>query len=178
MLALVAGPSGAGKDSVISSARTMLAGDSRFYFAQRLVTRMEKQTGEKGVSLAEFTRLQACGYFACVWSAHGLEYGLPRTELHPPESLHAQVIVANVSRMVIPDLLAEYGGHVLYVTASASEIWRRLAGRHRDSPESIQERFQRKIGLPAQLPMTTIQNDGPLEQASSHFVEVLLTLAG
>lgn len=30
MLALVAGPSGAGKDSVISSARTMLAGDSHY----------------------------------------------------------------------------------------------------------------------------------------------------
>lgn len=30
MLALVAGPSGAGKDSVISSARKMLAGDSRY----------------------------------------------------------------------------------------------------------------------------------------------------
>ena len=39
MLVLVVGPSGAGKDTLINAAKAALAGDDRFVFPRRVVTR-------------------------------------------------------------------------------------------------------------------------------------------
>ncbi len=78
-LVLVIGPSGAGKDTLIAAARDALAGDARFLFPRRHVTRasdshepVEERTREA------FAREQAAGGFALSWAAHGQLYGVPR----------------------------------------------------------------------------------------------------
>lgn len=174
-LVLIAGPSGAGKDSVIRGAAALLKDDPRFYFARRMVTRDYPQPGEIPVSTETFDQLTASGHFAKTWQAHQLSYGLPREEMQP-EHPAVQILIANVSRTVLHELLAEYGGHVLYITASPTEIRRRLEKRHRESPASIQERIERSVSLPEHLPMTTIHNDGLLEEAIKQCVQSLQSL--
>ncbi|MBU2838508.1 PhnN protein [Acidithiobacillus thiooxidans] len=175
LLVLVVGPSGAGKDSVIRGAEATLKNDPRFYFARRMVTRNTPQAGEINISAEAFRQHTESGYFAKTWDAHQLSYGLPRSELQP-QNAAVQIIIANVSRTVLNDLLAEHGGHVLYITASPSEIRRRLEKRHRESAASINDRLRRHIPLPDQLPMTTIRNDGLLEEAIKQCVHSLIGL--
>ncbi|MBU2759780.1 PhnN protein [Acidithiobacillus sulfurivorans] len=175
LLVLVVGPSGAGKDSVIRGAEATLKNDPRFYFAQRMVTRNTPQAGEINISPEAFRQRAESGYFAKTWDAHQLSYGLPWSELQP-QNAAVQIIIANVSRTVLNDLLAEDGGHVLYITASSTEIRRRLEKRHRESAASINERLCRHIPLSEHLPMTTISNDGLLEDAIKQCVHSLIKL--
>lgn len=175
LLVLVVGPSGAGKDSVIRGAEATLKNDPRFYFARRMVTRNALQAGEINISAEAFRQRAESGYFAKTWNAHQLSYGLPWSELQP-QNAAVQIIIANVSRTVLNDLLAEYGGHVLYITASSTEIRRRLEKRHRETAASINQRLRRHIPLSEQLPMTTIHNNGLLEDAIKQCVHSLLKL--
>ncbi len=70
MLVLVVGPSGAGKDSLLQTAREAFRCDPRIGFARRVITRPADPDGEnhEPVSEAEFTARD----FALSWSAHGL----------------------------------------------------------------------------------------------------------
>ena len=79
MLVLVVGPSGAGKDTLINAAREALAGDRRFAFPRRVVTRPAVAALEDhdSVTRAEFALQEANGAYALSWEAHGLHYGLP-----------------------------------------------------------------------------------------------------
>ena len=76
---LVVGPSGAGKDTLLDGARQALAGDARYVFARRAITRPADAGGEEhdSVTSDEFARRRERGDFMVSWSAHGLDYGLP-----------------------------------------------------------------------------------------------------
>ncbi len=171
-LILVAGPSGAGKDSIINACRPLLASDARIYFARRVVTRDAQNPGELLVSVPTFERLKAEGSLAFDWAAHGLMYGLPREELLPDGMV--QVIIANVSRTVIQAISAQYPSHVVFINASDSHIRARLRLRDREMSNDIEERLSRKVLLPEDVPMTTIQNDGTLAEAATQFRATIL----
>src|ERR1700753_2364228 len=97
MLILVVGPSGAGKDTVLGLARRTLAGDRRFRFVRRVITRPESAGGEdhEPVSEVEFARRG----FALQWQAHGLHYGIPLDIVD--DLARGIVVVANVSRAIV-----------------------------------------------------------------------------
>ena len=78
-LFLVVGPSGAGKDTLLDAARARLAGDSRFFFPARTITRPTDAGNEahNAVTDAEFSPLSAAGGFLLEWKAHNLSYGIP-----------------------------------------------------------------------------------------------------
>src|SRR5476649_323603 len=79
-LVYVMGPSGAGKDSVLNRARTLLAEKAPVVFAHRYITRPAEAGGENHIELSptEFGLRRTHGLFAFHWRAHGNEYGIGR----------------------------------------------------------------------------------------------------
>ena len=68
----VCGPSGAGKDSVIASARQTLGARADIVFARRMITRGTKAGSDhEAVDEAEFSFLRECRGLAWHWEAHG-----------------------------------------------------------------------------------------------------------
>ena len=73
-LALVVGPSGVGKDTLISAARIALAKDANFVFCRRIVTRATYGTSEDHDTLdaVVFTEAERAGRFFLSWHSNGL----------------------------------------------------------------------------------------------------------
>jgi phosphonate metabolism protein PhnN/1,5-bisphosphokinase (PRPP-forming) len=169
MLVLVVGPSGAGKDTVLGLARQALAGDTRFRFVRRVITRPADAGGEdhEAVSEAEFAQRR----FALSWGAHGLRYGIPIDVVD--DLARGSVVVANVSRGVIAEAAAAYSVRVIVVTASPEILARRLAARGRETAEDIARRLARDAAIPDGVAVDTVVNDGMPEEAAGRFVIAL-----
>ncbi|MBJ3784534.1 phosphonate metabolism protein/1,5-bisphosphokinase (PRPP-forming) PhnN [Devosia sediminis] len=168
----VVGPSGAGKDSVINFARDCLV--DQVVVVRRTVTRDADGGSEDHDSLspAAFAAAERDGQFALSWEAHGLCYGLPIAL--DDDLAEGRVVIANLSRAVLPKLLARYPtALVVEVTAEPEIIARRLAGRGREGGEEIRRRMERGAGF--HLPSSTVQidNSGALDLAGNRFVALL-----
>jgi len=76
---IVVGPSGAGKDAVLSAACQQFADDPRVVLVRRTITRPAGDSSERHnpVDLQQFAQMLSEGAFAAHWRAHGLCYGLP-----------------------------------------------------------------------------------------------------
>lgn len=178
MLVLVVGPSGAGKDSLIAGARRALAGDGRFVFPRRAVTRpaMEDVEDHESVTLAEFARQKASGAYALSWDAHGLSYGIPKSIER--DLAEGRVVVANGSRAMVPAAREIYPDmRTVLVDADAAVRAQRLAARGRETAAGIAERLQREVGLPP-AGAIRIDNSGALETGIGRLVAILRDLAG
>ncbi|MBX3577355.1 MAG: phosphonate metabolism protein/1,5-bisphosphokinase (PRPP-forming) PhnN [Rhizobiaceae bacterium] len=171
----VVGPSGAGKDSVIQFAQAALAADRSVFFARRVITRPSDPSAEAHDTLDEaaFAKAEQDGAFAVAWHAHGLRYGLP-AEIDAKVA-HGAVVVANVSRAVLPAIKARYARTIVAeITARPDILAKRLAARGRETPADVLARLAR----PA--PATTgvadvvgIDNSGPLAVAGGQFLALL-----
>lgn len=175
-LVLVVGPSGAGKDSIIDAARRRLAGQGRFRFARRVITRPATAGGEDHEALSEdeFARQERAGAFALTWRAHGLRYGLRKSV---EEDLAAGCcVVVNVSRAVIADIRRRFPDAVVaWIAAPTATLRQRLLARGRETPAQIERRLLRAARFPPSgAAVRVIVNDGPLETAVAAF-EGLLT---
>jgi ribose 1,5-bisphosphokinase len=170
----VVGPSGVGKDSLIGFARERLEAGGCVKFVRRVVTRQADGGSEDHDSMdaSRFAAAERGGAFALNWDAHGLRYGLP---IGLEDDLSAgRVVVANLSRGVIPALVERYpDAVVVLVTADRDIIERRLANRGRETAESIQGRLSRRVT--DSLPASTIKidNSGALEVGGMQFVRLL-----
>jgi ribose 1,5-bisphosphokinase len=158
MLVAVVGPSGAGKDTLMGLARARVAGDARFVFVQRAITRPAEAGGEdhRAVSAPEFAAERAAGGFALWWEAHGLSYGIPRAM--EDDLAAGRVVVANLSRGVLAEA-ARYRLRVLVITAPVEVLAARLTARGRETVEDIAARLAREAPLPAGLDVVTVMND-------------------
>lgn len=175
----VVGPSGVGKDSLIGFARGRLEATGRVVFVRRVVTRPVDGGSEDHDSMDEtaFVEAEAAGQFALSWAAHGLRYGLP---LALEADLNAgRVVVANLSRQVIPALLARYPDALVVAVAAEREvIATRLAGRGRETAEAIAMRLDRSVGDGLPVSTVRIDNSGALDVAGMQFVRLLADVAG
>ncbi|MBE9635313.1 phosphonate metabolism protein/1,5-bisphosphokinase (PRPP-forming) PhnN [Salipiger mangrovisoli] len=167
------GPSGVGKDSLLAEAAARVPG---LHVVQRVVTRAPGAGGEPCLAVSEevFAEMLAEGAFALHWRAHGLCYGIRRTELAPRAA--GRPVVFNGSRgaleqaaQVLPDL------EVLHVTARPEVLAARLAARGRESREQIAGRLARAAlplphALKQGLTVHEIDNSGPLEIAAARLV--------
>ena len=173
MLVLVVGPSGAGKDTLLNAARVAFAGDSRFRFVRRVITRPADPMGEnhEPADDAEFNRR----HFALSWGAHGLRYGIPADI--EADIARGVTVVANVSRGVIEPAAARFPVHVIEVTAPPDILARRLAERGRESAPDIAARLARHVDVPHGVPVTVVTNDGTPAEGIARFQAVLSRLA-
>lgn len=179
-LILVAGPSGAGKDTLITAAREKLSGDPRYVFPRRLVTRSADPGLEDHDTIGwdDFRHGVKTGAFALSWQAHGLGYALPgsiATDLSA-----GRVVVANVSRSVIATALTLFPqARVLIVDADAPIRASRLATRGRETATDVAERLTRdNVALPPEVRAVTIDNSGDLAAAVEAFLAEIRNVPG
>ena len=155
MLIGVVGASGVGKDTVLEGLRAALAGDARFVFTRRAITRPAGAGGETHEALteAEF----ASRDFALQWQAHGLRYGIPRGI--EAELAAGRVVLANLSRTVVAQAATRYPFAVLEIAAAPALRAARLAARGREAAADIAARLSREAPLPTGLRLLRVVND-------------------
>ncbi len=174
-LTLVVGPSGAGKDTVIGSARAALATQWRYVFPRREITRPAGDRAESHLAITEarFAERQAQGAYALSWRAHDLGYGVP---CGIEDSLAAgRIVVVNVSRGVIAEARARYPNlAVVFVTAPEAMLHRRLAARGRESGTEVAGRLRRAASFDMNGPgVITLMNDRAPDHAVEGFLRIL-----
>lgn len=162
-LIAIVGPSGVGKDSVMSG---IINANPTIQLVRRVITRAPDMGGEDydAVTVEQFAELQGNGAFCVSWQAHGLHYGIPADILS--DVRNGATCIANFSRSalpqaaeIFPDLL------VLNITASPSVLAKRLADRGRESESDIRRRLEQAAKpLPDDIDITHIHNDGPLDE--------------
>ncbi|MDP4021965.1 phosphonate metabolism protein/1,5-bisphosphokinase (PRPP-forming) PhnN [Methylobacterium sp. NEAU 140] len=171
---LVVGPSGAGKDTLIRLARDALAGDPRFVFPRRLVTR-PPSAHEDNAEIAEedFARGAEAGAFALSWRAHGLGYAIPAETLAAVRE--GRCVVCNVSRRVVAEARRALPGvRVVNVTAAPEILAARLAARGRAEDGDLGARLAREAprAAPTGADLTLV-NEGAPAAAGARLVAFL-----
>jgi ribose 1,5-bisphosphokinase len=175
----VVGPSGAGKDSLMTHAARRLAGDTAVHFARRVITRPADPGAEAHDTLdeASFLLYEAAGAFALSWRSHGLCYGIPESV---DETIRAGgVVVANLSRASVPDAVVRYRRVMpVLVTVSPDILAARLAARGRESAGEIAARIARNAAYADfGARCHVIDNSGALDEAGERLVRLLRAAA-
>ena len=174
-LVYVMGPSGAGKDSVLGHARSLLPPGAPVVFAHRYITRPADSGGENHVALSreEFATRRAYGLFAYHWNAHGNDYGVGR-EIHDWRAAGLTVVVSGSRDHFLRTGGLDSQARPVLITAPAERLRQRLAGRGRESAIAAAERLQRADAYEVDDPrLVTIVNDGSLDDAAAVFLRLL-----
>lgn len=155
-------------------AREGLAGDARFRFVRREITRAAGAGGEDHIAVSPevFAARRAAGGYALAWEAHGLGYGIPADIAGDLEA--GLVVVANVSRGVLVEASRRFAARVLEITAPVEVLARRLASRGRESEADVAARLARAVALPAGLDVVRVVNDGAVEVGVERVLAVLI----
>ncbi|RRH76633.1 phosphonate metabolism protein/1,5-bisphosphokinase (PRPP-forming) PhnN [Falsigemmobacter faecalis] len=173
-LVAVVGPSGAGKDTLMEAA---CAGTPGIRAVRRVITRPTKAGGEdfEGISEAEFDRRLSAGDFALTWAAHGLRYGLPKSELTGGGTL-----LFNASRAVLEEAARLWPGlRVVRITAPPEVLAARLAGRGREDAQDQARRVARaSFALPEGIRAVTVVNDADPATGLQRFLAALEPVRG
>ena len=176
-LVYLIGPSGSGKDALLTYARQRIDGSSPILFAHRYITRPSQAGGEDYIALtqAEFDQRQQLGLFALNWQSHDLSYGLG---IEIDAWINAGVnVVINGSREYLPVASQRFPQmRVILLEVSADTIRQRLEERGRETADEIEARIAHNQQLP---PVThphlhTLNNDTPLAETGSKFIDLLL----
>jgi len=173
MLIAVVGPSGAGKDTLMAGARAALVQDTRFRFVRRAITRPAEAGGEDHEALTEavFAERRDTSGFALYWQAHGLHYGIPRNI--EDDMAARRVVIANLSRSVLPEANARYRLRVLNITAPMEVLAARLAARGRETATDIAARLAREVALPDGLDVERVMNDADVAEGIARVLAAL-----
>ncbi len=175
ILTLVVGPSGAGKDTMIRHARTALAGQDRYVFPQREITRPAGDRAEHHIAVSEayFAERQTQGAYALSWRAHNLGYGVPRGI---EDSLAAgRIVVVNASRGIVAEARARYANlAIVHVSAPEAALHRRLAARGRETHAEAAGRLSRAAAFDLKGPdVIALMNDRDPAHAVEEFLRIL-----
>lgn len=158
------GPSGAGKDCLLSALRKDQ--QHKILVAHRYITRPADAGAENHIALSEeeFLQRQAQGLFALSWQAHQHHYALgAEIDLWLEKGLD---VVANGSRAHLSHAQRRYGHRLLPVCLAVSPaiLRQRLLQRGREDEAQIAQRLARAAHYQQRLPAhcVRIDNDGSL----------------
>lgn len=172
---LVVGPSGVGKDTLISYCRSRLADDDCVVFPRRTITRAAADGSEDHdcVSEAEFEEQSARGDFAIHWRAHGLRYGVPASiDSHLAAR---RTVVVNVSRSVVAAIRRQYRRLIVVsVTADREVVAGRLCERGRETGDEIGRRLARGEAIEIDgADVVRLDNSGSISAAGEALLRIL-----
>lgn len=139
VLIAVVGPSGVGKDSLLSGAQENLPS---VQFMRRTITRPANAGGEshKAVTEDEFLALRDQQKFLFHWNAHGLLYGIPMYAMYLVQNGHTAVF--NGSRHALAEQRERWPElKVIWVMADLELRAERLARRGRETLDDIRNRL-------------------------------------
>jgi len=172
-LVLVVGPSGAGKDTLLSLAKAACADDGNIVFPRRVITREASASEEnEEVSPGAFQQALARGDYAIHWEAHGHSYALWRVV--DDEIRLGRTVVANVSRTVIGAMRRAYADvMVVSITAPPDVLAERIAMRARSSDGRLESRLRRAVEDASAVPDVTIVNTGCAEYHARQLVRAI-----
>jgi len=171
-LVYIAGPSGAGKDTLLNFVREALAGYP-ILFAHRYITRKGGEGNEAHVPLTptEFQARLDRGLFALHWQSHGLRYGIG---IEIDQWLQAGCsVVINGSRGAFEAALTRYPRLTpILITAAPETLRRRLLARGREDTGDIDGRLTRDVDFDHPR-LTAINNDGSIVEAGEALLHAL-----
>jgi ribose 1,5-bisphosphokinase len=173
----VVGPSGAGKETLLRLARAALADHHDIVFQRRVVTRRSGLWEDHdSLTAEEFAAARERGAFALSWSAHGLDYGIPREANELVR--RGRIVVCSVSRGVAADAKARLAGAgIVYITAPFEVRAKRLSARGRETV--IAGRMERDVGDGVRTAADlVIDNSGAPEQGGAQLTAYLSGLIG
>lgn len=174
----VMGPSGSGKDSLMTYARAQLAGNSKVVFAHRYITRAANAGGENHVALTEqeFESRLLAGLFAMHWNSHGCHYGIGK-EINMWLAKGCNVVM-NGSREHLQYAREDYPElQPVWIEVSPGVLAGRLRARKRETEDEIQARLLRAAAYRATPGGLIIRNDGALEVAGEQLVHLIVPKA-
>lgn len=178
VLICVAGPSGAGKDTLINAARAHFAGDARLYFPQRTISRgATPDEPHIPISDEEFERRRRAGEFFLHWRAHGVAYALGRDVRDALES--SKTVVANISRAMIGAARDTWPQtFVIHVTVDPAVLRARLIARGRDSAANVDARLQRggEVDVPPAPWVFPFANSAHVSDTAPRFISLIAQL--
>lgn len=174
-LIVVLGPSGAGKDTLLSYARSRFHDNAEVMFARRAITRPSDAGSEDhlGMNDREFDAALDEGRFSLTWAANGLRYGLPRSI--EAELASGKVVVVNGSRGAWDVIRKVFpGAMAVEIRVDPATLTRRLQARGRESDADIEARLARAAALDGEFEAdVVIDNSGAVETAGSALADCI-----
>jgi ribose 1,5-bisphosphokinase len=163
----VIGPSGSGKDSLMTYAREQINGQQPVLFAHRYITRPMDAGGENHVCLThvEFAQRKALGLFALDWQSHQNCYGIGSEVITWLNT--GQNVVVNGSREYLPTATQRFPDmRVILIEVSPDVLRHRLIARARiDRSRQIDPIVHPKLLI--------LSNDTPLVESGRKFIDLL-----
>ena len=168
----VCGPSGAGKDSVIASARETVSARKDIVFAHRMVTRaVQAGSDHDPVTESDFLSLARSGGLRWHWQAHGFYYGIAQ---HYAADVQAgRLVVVNGSRAHVKSLPPSPELRVVQVTTGSGQLAARLTQRGREAPGAVADRLARNAQFTGMKADCVIVNDADLAVAGQRLADYL-----
>lgn len=179
------GPSGAGKDSVLTWLMSQSALQGRVHWAVRDVTRVghDSSQRDRSVSPQTFAELSAQGAYALSWQANGLSYGIRHEALAPLTQGHC--VLLNGARRGAEKAAACFPGlTVLHITADPQVLRQRLMQRGREQGSVLAARLaqaseaERSWTAPAGCRLLQVHNNTALDEAGQQALGLLAQVPG
>ena len=177
-LVLIVGPSGAGKDTLITGTKAACSSNPASVLPRRVVTRPASAAEDHDtLDDTSFDRGVKDGLFAFWWEAHGHKYGIPLTV---DDDIRAgRIVISNTSRGIVEEMRQRYARvDAVLVTAPADILASRLSRRSRHSDRSVSERIRRNEAFGGFRADYVVDTAGAPETAVRQLLDIIHVAAG
>ena len=178
-LVYLIGPSGSGKDSLLSAAAGPLAAMGA-RIATRVITRPTGSIGEEqaiGLGIEAFRERSERGEFALCWHANQLSYAIPR-EIDDWLA-EGRTVLVNGSRGHLQEARRRYPTLLpILLHVEEAVLRQRLLHRGRENPQQVEARLQRSRQMQSELAaepdLHLLDNSGALEASVSRLLALIV----